>query len=92
MSAYDDLAVKLRGMVRERARQAHVDRFKVVQADPLVIEQVEGELVLEEGDPDFEIAKAVDDAVPTIGDMVLVHQGHDGDWVATGVVRRGEDG
>jgi hypothetical protein len=89
MSAVDELADRIVGMTRRRS--AHVERFKVVQAAPLVLDQIEGSLILEEGDPDFEIAAAVDSAAPVKGDMVLVHQGADGDWIATGVVKRGED-
>lgn len=91
MSAVDELASRLVSM-HERTRRAHVERFKVVQGAPLVIEQIHGNLILEEGDPDFEIADAVDTAAPVKGDMVLVHQGADGDWVATGVVKRGAGG
>jgi hypothetical protein len=56
MSAVDELADRIVGMTRRRS--AHVERFKVVQAAPrLVLDQIEGSLILEEGDPDFEIAR-----------------------------------
>lgn len=92
MTVYDKLAARLHGIVADRTRAIAADRFKVVKANPLVLRQIEGDLVLEEGDPDLEIADAVDTAAPAVGDMVVVHQGADGDWIATGVVKRGNNG
>lgn len=86
-TAYDELADRLRRLAREEARVAAppVERFKVTRADPLVIEQIEGDLVLEEGDPDVEIDRGVLADRPAVGDTVRVH--HDGaDWVVAGVI------
>lgn len=53
---FDRLATRLREMARAEAEAASgVERWTVRQASPLVIEQLDGELVLEEGDPDFTV-------------------------------------
>lgn len=89
-TVYDDLADRIRGLVEDRvaATAPKVLRFKVLTADPLVIEQIDGELVLEEGDPDVEIDRrliATPEDRPDVGDLVRVH--HDGeDWIVAGVI------
>lgn len=89
-TAYDDLADRIRGMVRHEvdARSPRVERWKVVSSNPLVIEQIDGDLTLEEGDPDVEIDRRLIATVPdrpAVGDLVRVH--HDGqDWIVAGVI------
>lgn len=90
MSAYDDLAERLRALCHEVAVVASppVERWEVVTVEPLAIRQVGGEddLVLEEGDPDVEIDRGVLTDRPELGDLVRVHR--DGaDWIVAGVIR-----
>lgn len=55
---FDRLATRLREMAREEADNASgVERWLVKHADPLMIEQLDGDLVLEEGDPDFTVGE-----------------------------------
>jgi hypothetical protein len=56
-----------------------------VAANPLIIEQVNGDIVLEEGDPDVEIDRAVLAQRPAVGDRVRVHQDGE-DWIVAGVI------
>lgn len=87
MTVWDELAEKLRAFVRgEVEGQGHrTRRFRVVKRNPLVCEALDGTLVIEEGDPDVEIARSVlgytiidsdgDSVViprPQVGDLVLV--------------------
>lgn len=90
-TVYDELASKLRGLVDDRARVASppVERWKVTSADPLIVEQVNGDVVLEEGDPDVDIDRSVLDPRPAVGDVVRVHsdgQGEGSGWMIAGVV------
>lgn len=61
---------------RAAARAASVERFKVTGTSPLMIEEIEGDLVLEEGDPDFTIGAALSQHIATYGievdDVVMV--------------------
>lgn len=86
-SSYDELADRIRALARHEAHAVSppVQRFKVTSANPLIIEEIHGDLVLEEGDPDVEIDRGVLSVRPAVGDMVRVH--HDGeDWIIAGVV------
>lgn len=86
-SVFDELVDEIRDMVRDEARQVSppVERWKVTSSNPLVIEQVGGDVVLEEGDPDVEFDRAVLDVRPDVDDTVRVH--HDGqDWIVAGVI------
>lgn len=71
---FEELALALREMVRdEHANSASgLERFVVQHADPLRVTQLHGDLILEDGDPDFSIGKAVIAAVPAVGDVVWV--------------------
>lgn len=96
MTVYDDLATRIRGVARDHARAESPPtlRFRVASTGPLVLDQIDGDLVLNEGDPDFTIADAVDTGAPAAGDVVLVEQTGASDnpeWFATGVVKRGDD-
>jgi hypothetical protein len=64
-------------------------RFKVRNADPLVVEELHGDLVLEEGDPDFEVEEALKTTRPAAGDLVLVDTDAHGDYVARGRIADG---
>lgn len=91
MTVFDELADELRAMARDEARVASppVGRWKVLRADPLRIEQVGEDIVLEEGDPDVEIDRGVLYRRPAVGDMMRVH--HDGeDWIVAGVISHGD--
>lgn len=86
-TAYDELADRIRALARKEAHAVSppVQRFKVTSSDPLIVEEVHGDLVLEEGDPDVEIDRAVLADRPGVDDLVRVH--HDGeDWIIAGVV------
>lgn len=92
MTVYDELAEAIRGIARGEARTVSppVERWKVTISDPLTIERVggDGDLVLEEGDPDVEIDRAVLADRPAVDDLVRVH--HDGeDWIVAGVITHG---
>lgn len=87
-TVYDRFAERLKGLVHDTAREASpaVERWRVTSSNPLVIEQIDGgDIVLEEGDPDVEIDRAVLAARPAVGDRVRVHS--DGaDWIVAGVI------
>lgn len=61
-------------MVRDETTNtaSGVERFKVLSASPLRIEQLTGDLVLEEGDPDVTISKGFAALHVAIGDLVWV--------------------
>lgn len=88
MSAVQELARRLRDAMREEARSVSppVQRFKVRRSDPLVVVDLAGDLVLEEGDPDVEIDRRVLADRPDRGDLVRVHVDSDGDYVIAGVI------
>lgn len=76
--AVTDLAKRLRRLSREEAQRAgtNVERWAVIQTTPLLIEEAEGELVLEDGDPDLTIGSGLRQHIAryglTKGDQVLV--------------------
>jgi hypothetical protein len=76
--ALSELAQRLKRMAREEAANSgtSVDRFRVIQEAPLVIEEIEGDLTLEEGDPDFTVGDALRQHIATYGiekdDQILV--------------------
>lgn len=94
LDPFQELALKIKALARGEAEQTRTPplRFKVNRVSPLRLEQLDGELLLEEGDDDFEIAHAVDAADVDKGDQVLVHEDADGDFIAVAVVKRGNDG
>jgi hypothetical protein len=75
---WDDLADELDGMMsRHVANASRTERWKVLGVGPLLIGQLQGELTLEEGDPDLELTQWVRTYMESpglvIGDVVLVH-------------------
>ncbi len=88
-TVYDDLADRIRSLVHRtvasRGGGGSVQRFKVISANPLVVEQIEGDLVLEEGDPDVDLVGALLADRPSIGDTVLVHADGE-DWIIGAVI------
>lgn len=107
VSVFDELADEIRGIAREQAVNAVKPprRFKVRRLDPLLLEEVNGDLVLEDGDPDFEIDERLkpgahttcpagtghrnEGSLPQLGDIVIVEQDRHGDYVARGLVKGG---
>jgi hypothetical protein len=71
-----ELARRIHGVAGQAASKERVERWQVIGTSPLLIEEVEGDLVLEDGDPDFTIGVALRQHVATygigIGDLVLV--------------------
>lgn len=73
---FDQLAVKLREMVQAEHVNSlsGVERFRVVRVAPLMVEHVDGDLVLEDGDPDFTVGSWVRQRIAnygiTVGDQV----------------------
>jgi hypothetical protein len=83
----DELADSIRGLAREEAQAVSppVSRFKVLRVNPLTVEELDGDLVLEEGDPDVEFDRALLALRPAVGDVVRVHR--DGvDYIVSGVI------
>jgi hypothetical protein len=90
-TVYDELADRLHGLAHRTAKAASppVERGKVTHADPLVVEMIDSDLTLEEGDPDVEIDRGLLTDRPAVGDTVRVHKdgGPGGsDYVIAGVV------
>jgi hypothetical protein len=86
-NVYDILIDRLKGLVRNEAVAASppVRRAKVLTADPLVVEGIEDDIQLEEGDPDVEIDRGLLSDRPAVGDTVRVHS--DGsDYIIGGAV------
>lgn len=81
-----ELAQRLRRVAREEAASSgSVDRWTVLSAVPFVIEEIDGPLVLEDGDPDFVIGDLLRQHIlrygVTKGDQIIVvHSG--GEWHA----------
>jgi hypothetical protein len=88
MSAVKELARRLRQMAREEARSASppVQRFKVRRANPLVLDEIGGDLLLEEGDEDVELARELAADRPSVGETVRVHRDAEGDYIVSGVI------
>lgn len=88
---FDELASRLRRMVREvhTNELSGVTRFKVLTVNPLVVAELQGELTLEDGDPDFTIGEALRAraaaAQVSVGDLVWVAR-EDQEWHAFDVV------
>ncbi|MGH2898976.1 MAG: hypothetical protein ACRDMZ_09915, partial [Solirubrobacteraceae bacterium] len=91
-SAYDRLAGRLLDLVAARveaSEPAKIERGRVLQASPLVVD-LGDDVLIEEGDPDVEFDRAVLAERPVVGDAVRVH--FDGeDWIVSGVIEAGED-
>jgi hypothetical protein len=62
---YELLGAKLIGLARDEAEAVAgaIERWTVLHTNPLVIEQIDGDVILEEGDPDF-----------TVGDWLRQHR------------------
>lgn len=82
--ALTELAQRLRALAHDEAVNAGttVVRFAVRQPSPLLVEEIEGELVLEEGDPDFTVGDALRQHIAryglAAGDQVIVaHTGEE---------------
>lgn len=90
---FDELASRLRRMVREVHTNdlSGVTRFKVLTVDPFVIGELQGELTLEDGDPDFTMGEALRAraaaAQVAVGDLVWVARENQ-EWHAFDVVSR----
>lgn len=83
-NALHDLAHGIRRLAHSEVvnHGTHIERWRVLQGKPLLIEEVEGDLVLEEGDPDFTIGDPLRQHIATYGlakdDQVLVTKaGHE---------------
>lgn len=90
MNVFDALADKIREVAQSEAPPP-VERWKVARSNPLVIEDMTGEVVLEEGDPDVEFDAMLLALRPDRGDLVRVHSDGDGDWIVSGAVERDGD-
>lgn len=89
MSVWDAVAARIRELVEESTRAASPGRGRVRSVDPLVIEGVDDDLDLEEGDPDVEIAHGVK-ADATQGDHAVVHRDEDGGFLVTALLKEEE--
>lgn len=72
-----ELAQRIRKVAaHEASKTTNVERWRVTKATPLIIEEIEGDLILEDGDPDFTIGVALRQHIATYGiapgDMMLV--------------------
>lgn len=88
-NVYDDLAARIRGLARETAQDASppVERGKVKRSNPLKVQLIDDDVVLEEGDEDVEIDRALLDDRPAVGETVRVHRDGEHDFVIAGVLR-----
>lgn len=93
-SAYDELARTLRDLVAGvvEADAPAILRFRVTDRTPLTLLSEDGDLALEEDDPDFEVSLALKKSKPQVGDYVAVLRSGDGDYLALGVMRGGGPG
>lgn len=88
------LARRLRGVAREEAAKTTViERWRVIGTSPLIVEEVEGDLVLEDGDPDFAIGVALRQHIATYGiaegdQMLVVRSGEE--WHAFDAVTQAQ--
>lgn len=73
-----ELAQRVRSVARHEAQNngSAIERWRVRQAKPLLIEEIEGDLTLEDGDPDFTVGDSLRQLIATYGleedDQVLV--------------------
>lgn len=79
MTVWNDIAELIDGRARKHAARAQPKRFKVRRPSPLVIDAVEGDLSLEEGDPDVEVHGTT--ATLNAGDLVFVAEDEHGDYI-----------
>lgn len=79
MSVWTDIEQQIERRIGRRAGRAHPSRFKVRRAEPLQIEEVDGDLVLEAGDPDVEVFGST--AGLATGGLVAVVEDVDGDYL-----------
>lgn len=98
-TVYHELADRLRGLAREQAQAASpaMERGKVVKRNPLVVELLNSDVRLEEGDPDVEIDRSLlgllvdsmghSSQRPQVGQTVAVQRDGDGDYLIVAVVR-----
>lgn len=90
---FDQLALRLHQMVRDvhHNELSGVERFTVVSVSPFVVDEVAGELSLEDGDPDFTIGETLRMRITAgqvaSGDLIWVGR-NDGEWHAFDVVSR----
>jgi hypothetical protein len=73
------------GARAQRTQRNSARRFRVKKVSPLVLDEIDGDEILEEGDEDFEIESDVKDECEK-GDTVLVIVADDGDFVATALL------
>lgn len=89
---YLDLAHKLRHVSREEARAASPPprRALVTKTNPLSVEDIGGDLALEDGDDDVEVSQSVRDYDSRIGidvgDQIIIDQTEDGDYLLRSVI------
>jgi hypothetical protein len=92
-NVFDDLAQAIQQTVRDVHANdlSGLERFTVATVSPFTIGQVQGELMLEDGDPDFTVGETLRArlaaAQVNVGDLVWVGR-HDGDFHAFDVVSR----
>ncbi len=90
-TVYDELADRLRSMVRDEAPVASppVTRGRVISPTPLVVD-LGDEHLLEEGDPDVEFDRALLADRPAAGKSVRVHSDGE-DYIVSGVLEGGAE-
>jgi hypothetical protein len=84
-----DVWGEIAGRIREHAKDGSpsVERYTIKRLSPLLLDQIDGDNVLEDGDDDFVVGKLVK-ASPglAVGDVVRVLVDPDGDeYMAIGV-------
>jgi hypothetical protein len=86
VSAWPDVAERIRTL----AADAKARRFRVVDASPFAAVEVDGDERIEVGDPDLEVSTEVlEDAA--LGDIVLVVETAEGDYVAAALLSDDDD-
>lgn len=89
---FDELALRLQQMVKDvhTNEASGVERFQVQHVSPLIITQLHGELVLEDGDPDFTIGETLKARLTAAtvhnGDLIWCARSADQEWHAFDVV------
>lgn len=86
MTLWTDIAQGVREVARQEALNAvpPPSHFRVTALDPIVLAQLSGPVVLEEGDDDFEVSKTM--GQPEVGDVVLVVEAGDS-YVAAAILQ-----